>query len=70
MTTYQSLPEPRQSSFARRAGTLAWQERNPVNPTADPVCIYDQDEPIEDRRTKAVVGSVRGTGSQPASGTR
>ena len=47
------------SFTSRRAAKSLWDERHPVDPTAGLVCIYDDDVPVEDRRTKEVIGVQR-----------
>jgi len=43
----------------RRAARLAWEARQVDDRTAGLVCVMDQEEPVEDRRTKEVVASQR-----------
>ena len=48
-------------SFASRAAARArWESRYaPADPEVGLVCIYDADEPIENRRTKEITGVQR-----------
>ena len=60
MSTMEHLPVICRPTLAgRRAATLAWDASHPRDPAAGLVCVYDQDEAVEDRRSKEISGTVR-----------
>lgn len=57
--TYASPPAIPSTMAGRRAKREMWDARHPADPESGLVCIYDEELPIEHRRTKAITGVRR-----------